>query len=126
MKSDGNIVKNKGRNKGHDNLIPCKPGQTANPNGRPLGQRNYATIYREALKNIAKANDKTPEEIETMLEETGLKHALKGQFAFWKDVRDRIHGTAPQVIKAEVAVTQITDEEKQALLALLHDTRGTS
>ena len=89
-------MENKGRNKGHDNLIPCKPGETANPNGRPKGQRNYATIYREALINIANANGKTPEEIETMMEEAGLKQAIKGNFAFFKDVRDRIHGTATQ------------------------------
>jgi hypothetical protein len=60
--------------------------------GRPKGQRNYATIYRDALQRIAEANDKTPEEIETMMEEVGLKQALKGNHAFWKDVRDRIHG----------------------------------
>lgn len=66
--------------------------------GRPLGQRNYSQIYREALKNIAKANDKTPEEIEEMLEVTGLKKALKGDFNFWKDVRDRIHGKPVQPI----------------------------
>lgn len=88
--------KNKGINKGHSNLIPLKKGHTANPNGRPKGQRNYATIYREALMKIALANDKTPEDIETMLEETGLKNALKGNFAFWKDIRDRIHGKPVQ------------------------------
>jgi hypothetical protein len=75
---------------------PMKKGETLNPNGRPKGQRNYATIYREALFNIARANNKTAEEIETMLEEVGLKQGLKGNFAFWKDVRDRIHGTAVQ------------------------------
>lgn len=64
--------------------------------GRTPGQRNYATIYREALIKIAAANDKTPEEIEVMMEEAGLKQAIKGNFAFFKDVRDRIHGTATQ------------------------------
>lgn len=73
-------------------LPPMKKGETRNPNGRPLGQRNYATIYRAALENIAKANNKSPEEIETLMEEVGLKNALKGNHAFWKDVRDRIHG----------------------------------
>lgn len=80
-------------------LIPWKEGDPSpNPSGRPKGQRNYATIYRAALLNIAKANDKTPEEIEEMLEVTGLKKALKGDFAFWKDVRDRIHGKPVQPI----------------------------
>lgn len=83
---------NKGKNKGHDNLIPLKKGETANPNGRPKGQRNYKTIYREALTKIGEAEGKTPEEIETMMEEVGLKQGLKGNFNFWKDVRDRVHG----------------------------------
>ena len=77
---------------------PMKKGETINPNGRPKGQRNYATIYREALLKIAEANDKTPEEIETMMEEMGMKNALKGNFAFWKDIRDRIHGKAQEHI----------------------------
>ena len=64
--------------------------------GRPKGQRNYATIYREALINIGKANNKTPEEIETMMEEVGMKQGLKGNFSFWKDIRDRVHGQATQ------------------------------
>lgn len=103
------------------NLIPFKDGKSGNPNGRPKGQRNYATIYREALKNIAKANNKTPEEIEEMLEVTGLKKALKGDFNFWKDVRDRIHGKAPQTIdlNAKVHDSTFTDEEKQKLLDLI-------
>lgn len=64
--------------------------------GRPKGQRNYATIYREALIKIGKANNKTPEEIEEMMEEVGMKNAIKGNFAFWKDIRDRIHGRATE------------------------------
>ena len=100
------MAQNKGKNKGHDNLIPIKKGETRNPNGRPKGQRNYATIYREALTKIAEANDKTPEEIETMMEEVGLKQGLKGNFAFWKDIRDRIHGKAQetQVVKGELKI----------------------
>lgn len=71
---------------------PFPKGESGNKNGRPNGQRNYATIYRDALINIGKANGKTPEEIETMMEEVGMKNALKGNFPFWKDVRDRVHG----------------------------------
>jgi len=69
--------------------------------GRPLGQRNYATIYREALLNIARVEGKTLEEIETMIEQVGLEKAMKGDFAFWKDVRDRIHGKPVQPIAGD-------------------------
>jgi hypothetical protein len=64
--------------------------------GRPKGQRNYATIYRAALIKIADANNKTPEEIEEMMEQAGLKKALAGDFAFQKDIKDRLHGKAQQ------------------------------
>lgn len=90
-------------------LIPLKKGQTANPNGRPLGQRNYSTIYREALIKIANANDKTPEEIETMMEEVGLKQGLKGNFAFWKDIRDRVHGKAQENLKMSGDINIVFD-----------------
>lgn len=86
------------------NLIPMKPGETRNPNGRPKGQRNYATIYREALAKIAKAENMTADELETMLEETGIKQSLKGNFAFWKDIRDRIHGKAVERTQVEVTL----------------------
>jgi len=88
--------KNKGTNKGHDNLIPIKKGERLNPNGRPKGQRNYKTIYREALIKIAEANDKSPEEIEEMMHQVGLNKALKGDFAFYRDINDRLHGKAVQ------------------------------
>ena len=87
------MTKNSDKNSG--NLQPpYKKGESGNPNGRPKGQRNYATIYREALIKIAEANDTTPEGIEEMMEQAGLKQALKGNFAFFKDIRDRVHGKA--------------------------------
>ena len=86
-----------------------KGDPTPNPNGRPVGQRNYATIYREALIRIAEANDKTPEEIETMMEEVGMKQGLKGNFAFWKDIRDRIHGKAQENVKIQGDMTVVFD-----------------
>ena len=106
-------MENKGVNKGYANLIPCKPGETHNPNGRPKGQRNYATIYREALIKIAAANDKTPEEIETMLEEVGIKQGLKGNFQFWKDIRDRLHGTVTQRIDHTTDGRSFINEESE-------------
>ncbi len=73
-----------------------KKGESGNPNGRPLGQRNYATIYKEALIKLAKLNDKTPEELEDEIISTGLLNARKGNYAFYKDVLDRLHGQATQ------------------------------
>jgi hypothetical protein len=86
-----NNVKNKVRPQ-NKHLIPLKKGQTANPNGRPLGQKNYATLYREALIKLGKLNDKEPDEIELEMIANGLASARKGDFRFYKDVLDRLHG----------------------------------
>lgn len=74
-------------------LKPCKPGETHNPDGRPLGQKNYSTLYREALIKIAKLNNKKPTEIELEIISNGLLNARKGDYRFYKDVLDRLHGT---------------------------------
>jgi len=89
-------METKKKTKKEDNLIPCKPGETHNPNGRPKGQRNYATIYREALIKLGQEKDMTPDEIEELIEKTGLNKALAGDYKFFQDVRDRIHGKAKQ------------------------------
>lgn len=73
-----------------------KGGPTPNPNGRPNGQRNYAVLYREALKTVGKLNGKEPDELELEIIANGLLAARKGDFRFYKDTLDRLHGTAVQ------------------------------
>lgn len=62
--------------------------------GRPPGQLNYATIYRNALIRLGKENNKTPEEIEEEMIANGALLARKGNYSFYKDILDRIHGPA--------------------------------
>lgn len=75
------------------NLIPFEKGKSGNPAGRPKGQRDYATIYREALIKLATLNDKTEEEIENEILSNALLSARKGDFRFYKDILDRLYGT---------------------------------
>ena len=86
--------KNSGRNKGWDNLKPFKKGESGNPNGRPKGQKDYATLYREALIKLAKSNKKTPDELELEILSKGILNARAGDYRFYKDLLDRLHGTA--------------------------------
>lgn len=115
--------KNKGGNKGHDNLIPCKPGETANPNGRPKGQRNYATIYREALIKLAEKNDTTPEDLETEIIANGAVLAKKGNYSFYKDLLDRLYGSATQktdiTSKGESINTEAKNKASEAIKSYL-------
>ena len=105
---------------------PWKAGEPSpNPSGRPLGQRNYATIYKEALIKLAKLNDKEPEELEDEILSNALLSARKGDYRFYKDILDRLYGTP--INKTEMTGKDgkdlipetLTAEEKTKLKALL-------
>lgn len=64
--------------------------------GRPKGQRDYKTIYMEAMKILADKNATTVEKLEAEMVANGLLMARKGDFRFYKDNLDRLHGTAVQ------------------------------
>lgn len=90
-----NNVSNKVRPQ-NKHLKPLKKGETANPNGRPLGQKNYATLYREALIKLAEANNTTPDDLELSILRKGILSARSGDYRFYKDLLDRLHGQATQ------------------------------
>jgi hypothetical protein len=77
-----------------------KPGQFVkddpriNREGRPEGTKNYETLRKEAIIQLAKANKVTPQQIEIMLHTKGIGEALKGNFQFYKDDMDRTYGQA--------------------------------
>ena len=75
---------------------PWKAGESGNPEGKKKGTRNFETIYREALKKIAKLNDLTPEELEDDIIAKAVTAARKGDYRFYKDTLDRLHGSATQ------------------------------
>lgn len=102
-----NSVKNSVRPQ-NKHLKPFKKGENGGSNGRPKGQKNYETLRREAIIAIGKAEGKTPEEIEIMLHQKGIRQALKGDFRFYKDDLDRIHGQSVQK-------TELTGKDGTAL-----------
>lgn len=73
-----------------------KPGESGNPKGHPKGQRNFATIYREALKQLAKQKKTTPEKLEEHMLQVGIAKAFQGDYRFWQDINDRINGKPVQ------------------------------
>lgn len=107
-KSTGEVTKKFDKN---SNLTPGGPG-------RPKGQKNYSTLYREALIKIATTEGITADELEIELEEVGIKKAMKGDFKFWQDIRDRVHGKA--VVRTEnknlnADVHKLQEDEKERL-----------
>ena len=63
-----------------------------NPNGRPKGKKNFETIFREALEQVALANNKTPKQTEIDIINKGIMKALDGNFYFWDSLLNRLHG----------------------------------
>lgn len=73
-------------------------GESGNPNGRPKGRKDYATVYREALIKLAELNNKTPDELETEILSKAILSARSGDYRFYKDIIDRLYGSAQQNI----------------------------
>lgn len=89
---------------------PWKKGdKSPNPNGRPKGQRNYATIYREALIKLGELNNKTPDELEDEIISKGILNARSGDYHFYKDILDRLHGQA-------TSKTELTGKDGKELI----------
>ena len=61
--------------------------------GRPKGQRNFQTIYMEAMKILADKNSTTVEQLEAEMVANAAVLARKGDFRFYKDTMDRLHGS---------------------------------
>ena len=105
-----------------------KPGQfkkndpRINKEGRPEGTKNYETLRKEAIKELAKINNKTVQEIEIMLHTKGIGEALKGNFQFYKDDMDRTYGQATAKtetktdINFEAGLTQEVIEKLKKLI----------
>lgn len=77
------------------NLRPAwkKGDPTPNPNGRGKGVRNFQTIYMEAMKILADKNSTTVEQLEAEMVANAAVLARKGDFRFYKDTMDRLHGS---------------------------------
>ena len=81
------------------------PGVSGNPYGKPLGTENFHTIWWKFIEKVAKANEITPEEVDEQLLQVAFKQMKAGDFRYWKDVRDRIHGMAKLPIEHSGGIT---------------------
>lgn len=88
---------NKGKNKGVENLIPWKPGQSGNPSGRPK-KKPITEMYERIL------ND--PENV-AAIEKATISALRKGNMAMvlqLREMADRTEGKVTQPIEADVTV----------------------
>lgn len=89
-KSTGNSTKKRGN---PQNLMPpWQKGQSGNPKGRKLGQRNRKTVIMDALRRIAEKQNVEPEDVEDMIQAAGIEKAVKGSFFHYQEISNGLYG----------------------------------
>lgn len=86
--------------------------------GRPPGQKNFATLYREALLKLASVNGKEPDELELEILSKGITSARSGDYRFYKDLIDRLHGPAVQKVDVTTAGKELNAAANEEIKAL--------
>ena len=81
-----------------EDLIPFKPGQSGNPNGRPKGKRNRSTILKELL-------DMNDQELKMHQAKIEKAIELKDTNAY-KAVLDSAYGAPVQQIDNDITIKE--------------------
>lgn len=111
-----NSVKNSVRPQNKNLRPPMKKGETLNPNGRPKGRRNFATLYREAIEKIALSQKIEPDTLELEIIEQAVRKARNGDIRFYTDTMDRVHGKPLQSIDHTTGGSPFTQDDIRSLL----------
>jgi len=118
-------LKNKGKNKGWDNLRPCKKGETHNPKGRPPKELTFSDTAREILSsnslNITYTfpgkKDTVTKHIELKTSKTFyhglvsalLNEGLSGNVMAARELVNRVQGMPKQEVDIQSKGKQITN-----------------
>lgn len=60
--------------------------------GRTAGSLDFKTKWNIFIDKVAKQNNMTPNEIDEQLLAVGFKKAKEGDYAFYRDIHDRVYG----------------------------------
>jgi len=81
------------------------------------GAEWHSTSVKRMFERIAKASDTTPEEILEQLEAIGFDSAMAGQYPFWRDLVQYVHGKPTETkninVKGELSVISDTELEEE-------------
>ncbi len=80
-------------------------GASGNMNGRPKGSKNFQTEMEEAIEAYAELNNLTSADVKLRLYMKGLGEGLKGEYNFYRDFMDRMHGRAKDSINLGGEIT---------------------
>ena len=82
-----------------------KKGVVLNPNGRPKGALDFKTKWEVFIDKVAKSNNLTPQEIDEQLFAVGFKKAKEGDYAFYRDLHDRLYGKPQSADEQQKPIT---------------------
>lgn len=90
-----------------------KPGQSGNPNGRPLIASRYKRILAETDPVSGQSN-------EERIAHVYVEQAKKGSLAAWEHILERVEGKVPDVLNASVKAENehsVSQETVEAIVA---------
>ena len=64
--------------------------------GKTAGSLDFKTKWNIFIDKVAKQNNMTPNEIDEQLLAVGFKKAKEGDYAFYRDIHDRVYGKPMQ------------------------------
>ena len=103
-------------------IVHAEKGETANPNGRPKGVRNRATIVREWLEASEKYKNPLTGQVEQLSQADIITLALinkarKGDVAAFKELMDSCFGKIANQIDVNdiTPIIKVTQEQKDAI-----------
>ena len=70
--------------------------------GRPKGSESFKTKWERFVVKVADKNELLPEDIDEQLLAVAYKKAKEGEYNFYKDIHDRVHGKAVQPSELDV------------------------
>lgn len=95
MKDSAPAVEHRGNSKNLERF-QWKPGQSGNPKGRPKGR-----TITEAINRLLSEKTDDGKTVAEALVEAAVKHAEKGNHAFFREIVDRHEGKVPLPIVGE-------------------------
>ena len=87
--------------------------ESPNPSGRPKGSKNFDTIFEAAIRKIVEEKKINIDDPEREMVVKGVIEALKGNYAYFRDLMDRKYGKATENIdiKSEIMAKIISIDE---------------
>ena len=96
-----------------------KPGQSGNAAGKENGTKNFSTLFDEAIKKIVKEKKLLITNPEVDLVVKAIVEALKGNYAYYRDIMDRRFGKPKESVDLnstrEIEISWQPAEEEREL-----------